>query len=251
MNFVDSHSHIHSDDYKLDADEVIAAAINNDVTKIVCVGSGVDDSQRAIDFASTRDNCWPSIGLHPHDAKIGEKALKELANLFDNSVKAIGECGLDYYYNHSDEKDQAAALRFQIELALEKDLPLIFHIRDAYEDFWPIFDQYTEAHGVVHSFSAGRSELDDILSRDLFVGLGGIMTFTNDQEQLAAAKAVPLASLVLETDAPFLTPVPFRGTINEPKHIVQIAEFLSDLRDESLEDLAKATTRNAENLYNI
>lgn len=251
MNFVDSHSHIHSDDYGLDADGVITSAAHDNVTKIVCVGSGVEDSRRAIEFVGTRKDCYPSIGLHPHDAKLGEKTLEELSNLFDESVVAIGECGLDYYYNYSDEKDQATALRFQIELALDKDVPLIFHIRDAYQDFWPILDEYPEARGVVHSFSAGRSELDEILSRDLMVGLGGIMTFTKDQNQLEAAKAVPLSSLVLETDAPFLTPVPFRGKINEPKHILQIAEFLSDLRDESLDDIAKATTRNAEKLFNI
>lgn len=251
MKLVDSHCHIHSDDYKLDADEVIESAIKDGITKFVCVGSGVDDSKKAIEFANTRDNCWASIGLHPHDAKLGKPALDDLVNLLDKSVIAIGECGLDYYYNHSDKKDQASALHYQVQLAVEHDLPLIFHIRDAFDDFWPIFDAHPGARGVVHSFTAGREQLDEILSRGLFVGINGIITFSKDQKQLDVAKAVPLEFLILETDAPFLTPVPFRGKINESKHILQIARFLNDLRDESFEELAKATSENAEKLYNI
>ncbi len=248
---IDSHCHIHSDDYELDADEVIKSAKKDNVSKFVCIGSGVDDSKKAIEFTNQRDNCWASIGLHPHDAKLGESALSDLTNLLDENVVAIGECGLDYYYNHSSKEDQAEALHYQMKLAVDNDLPLIFHLRDAFEDFWPIFDQYPNAKGVVHSFTAGPKQLDEVLSRGLFVGINGIITFTKGQEQLEAARTIPLESLVLETDAPFLTPVPFRGKINEPKHILQIAKFLSDLRDESFEKLAKATTKNAEKLYNI
>ncbi len=258
---IDSHCHIHSDNYGLDADEVIASANNDGVTKFVCIGSGVDDSKQAIEFVNDREDCWASIGLHPHDAKLGEPAVRQLESLLKHKmnaskvrpwkVVAIGECGLDYHYNHSSKEDQAKALHLQIELAVDHDLPIIFHIRDAFEDFWPIFDEHPYARGVVHSFTAGRDQLDDVLSRGLFVGINGIVTFSQDQEQLGAAKAIPLESLVLETDAPFLTPVPFRGKINESKHILQIAKFLSDLRDESFEELAEATTRNAKKLYNI
>lgn len=261
MKMIDSHCHIHSDDYGLDVDKVIKLAQEADITKFVCVGSGVEDSEKAIEFVSERDNCWASIGLHPHDAKLGIPALDQLEKLLEHKndasrvqpwkVVAVGECGLDYHYMHSSKSEQARALHRQISMAVSNDLPLIFHIRDAFEDFWPIYDQYPDARGVVHSFTAGPGELDDVLSRGLMVGINGIVTFTKDRSQLDVAKAVPLDSLVLETDAPFLTPAPFRGTINEPKQILQIAKFLSDLRDESLGELAKATTKNAEKLYNI
>jgi len=142
-------------------------------------------------------------------------------------------------------------LKFQLDLAQEFNLPLIFHIRDAFEDFWPIFDQYKGLKGVVHSFTANTKELEEVLARGLCVGLNGIMTFTKQANQLAAAKAVPLDKLLLETDAPFLTPAPFRGTICEPKHVRVTAEFLSHLRNESLEDIAAATTQNAAQLFKL
>lgn len=248
---IDTHCHIHSNDYKLDPDEVISAAATDGVSKILVIGTDVADSKTAIDFAHKRDNVWATIGLHPHDAKLGPKTFEALARLMSEEVVAVGECGLDYYYNHSAKKDQAAALDFQLSLAKKHELPLVFHIRDAFEDFWPIFDRYQNLSGVVHSFTAGVKELEGILSRGLLIGLNGITTFTKDKIQLDAVKLIPLGSLVLETDAPFLTPTPYRGTVNEPKQTLQTARFLSGLRDESLEELAKATTENAEKLFNI
>src|SRR3989344_521209 len=162
---------------------------------------------------------------------------------------AIGETGLDYHYMHSPKLAQEKLLRFQIDLALEHDLPLIFHIREAYKDFWRIFDEYKGLRGVVHSFSSNTHDLDEILSRGLYVGLNGIITFTSSQEQLEAAKAVPIDKLLLETDAPFLTPVPWRGTICQPKHLRDTAKFLAGLRDASMEEIAKVTTQNACNLF--
>jgi TatD DNase family protein len=128
-------------------------------------------------------------------------------------------------------------------------VPLIFHVRDAFDDFWPIFDSYEGIRGVIHSFSAGLPELEQIQRRGLYVGLNGIMTFTKHVKQLDAAKAIPLARLLLETDAPFLTPQPFRGSICEPRHVRVTAEFLAELRGESLSELANATTRNAQSLF--
>lgn len=248
---VDTHCHIHSPDYQLDAEEVVSAAVAEKVKKLIVVGTDVVDSQTAIDFAAGKQNVWASIGLHPHDAKLGQKTFDELSRLTSDDVVAIGECGLDYYYNHSGKQDQEAALHFQMSLANERGLPMIFHVRDAFADFWPIFDKYPGVRGVVHSFTAGQTELDEILSRSLLVGLNGIITFTKDEKQLETAKNIPLDSLVLETDAPFLTPTPYRGTINEPKQTLQIAKFLSELRSEPLEELAKQTTKNAEKLFNI
>ena len=142
-------------------------------------------------------------------------------------------------------------LRFQIELALQHNLPMIFHVRDAFDDFWPIFDSYRGIRGVIHNFSADEKELAQIVERGLYVGLNGIMTFTKNEDQLRAAKSVPLSQLLLETDAPFLTPAPLRGTICEPKHVSVTAEFLANLRGETLEDLAEVTTVNATNLFGL
>lgn len=252
MEFIDTHCHIHAADYTLDADAVIKDAASMGVTRLLCVGTDENDSALAVDFVQSRPNIWASVGLHPHDAKLGQDAFDALAVLADKpKVVAIGECGLDYYYNHSAKEDQITALKFQIELALKHNLTMIFHVRDAFDDFWPIFDSYSDIRGVVHSFTATEADLTEVLTRDLYVGLNGIMTFSKNEQQLAAAKMVPIDKLVIETDAPFLTPVPLRGKINEPKNVVLTAEFLSRLRGEKLEDFAVATTNNAIDLFNL
>lgn len=255
MEFVDTHCHIHFPDYGCDPEEVMEAAKANGVTRLICVGCTLDDSMAAVDFAAKHQEAWASVGLHPHEADRyvhDHKALQRLRGLAAKpKVIAIGEIGLDYYYEHSLRENQRKLLRFQLDLAKEHKLPVIFHVRDAFDDFWPIFDEYQGLRGVVHSFTAGEKELGEAVRRGLYIGLNGIMTFTKDKKQLAAAKRAPLDKLLLETDAPFLTPVPFRGKVCEPGHVVLTAQFLSDLRDESLEELAAATTNNARNLFDI
>jgi TatD DNase family protein len=255
MQLIDTHCHIQFPDYGLDPDEVREAATEVGVTRLLCVGCTLKDSQAAIAFAKDRESVWATIGLHPHEASLcvhDHHALQQFRNLASHpKVVAVGETGLDYYYEHSPRQLQAQLLRFQIDVAQEHNLPLIFHVREAFADFWQIFDEYNELRGVVHSFSATQKELDEVLTRGLYVGLNGIMTFTKDKQQLEAAKKVPLNRLVLETDAPFLTPAPFRGKICEPKHVRVTAEFLANLRGESLEELAMATTQSAQSLFGI
>ncbi len=255
IELVDTHTHIHFPDYELDPEEVIIAAQKDGVTRLVCVGCTLKDSELAIDMAVRHDKIWASIGLHPHEAKDyvnDDVLLQQFRDLASNpKVVAIGECGLDYYYEHSSKEDQEKILRFQLTLAQEYDLPLIFHVREAFDDFFAILDDFEGTRGVVHSFTSDISTLDKILKRGLYIGLNGIMTFTKDKKQLDAAKAIPKDRLLLETDAPFLTPKPHRGTICQPKHVVVTAEFLSNLRGETLEELAAATTQNAKQLFKI
>lgn len=255
MQLFDTHCHIHFPDYELDPDEVRQAAAADSVMRLLCVGCTLADSELAVAYANGVEDVWATIGLHPHEGAVyvhDHKALRRFRELADApKVVAIGETGLDFYYNNSPKADQEKLLRFQLDLAVERSLPLIFHVRDAFPDFWKIFDGYKGLRGVVHSFSATPKELDAALSRGLYVGLNGIMTFTKDGRQLDAAKQVPLNRLLLETDAPFLTPKPFRGKICEPKHVRVTAEFLAELRGESLENLADATTHNARELFNI
>jgi len=270
MEFVDTHCHIHEAVGELSSDnathvrwlkagigpdEMIQEATEAGVTHLVCVGTTVEDSALAVEFVQNRADTWASIGIHPHEAKryVGNKtALEQFAALATQpKVVAVGECGLDYYYTHSPKQEQEKILRFQIELALEHNLPMVFHVRDAFDDFWPIFDSYKGIRGVIHSFSATAKELEAIVKRDLYVGLNGIMTFTKDNEQLEAAKMVPSNRLLLETDAPFLTPSPYRGTICVPKHVRVTAEFLAKLRGETLEHIASTTTRNARQLFTL
>ena len=242
-----------------DPDAVVAEAESDGVTRMICVGCTVEDSQLAVAFAQHRPQIWASIGIHPHEAAQYINDSKKLdafaATAIRPKVVAIGECGLDYYYNHSPKDAQITMLRFQIELALKHGLPMIFHVREAFKDFWAIFDEYVHRgftiRGVIHSFSATEKELDEALERGLYIGLNGIVTFTREEAQLAAAKKVPASKLLLETDAPFLTPRPYRGTICLPKHVRLTAEFLADLRGETLEEVARYSTSNARALFKL
>ena len=270
MRFVDTHCHIQAatgikggDEFMRDkwaqagfdsTDGLIEDAVQAGVSQIVCVGCTLKDSQLAVELAAKNDHCYASVGIHPHEAKdhLSPRILEKFAALADQPrVVAIGECGLDYYYSHSPKAQQLKLLEFQLQLAQDRGAPVIFHVRDAFEDFWPVFDRFKGIKGVIHSFTADKAVLDQILARNLYVGLNGIVTFARDDQQLAAVKAIPINSLLLETDSPFLTPVPFRGTICQPKHVVLTAEFLAKLRGESLEQIADATTKNAQKLFNL
>lgn len=276
IELIDTHCHIHdpefSSKYDQSVDEIISEAKSDGVGTLICVGTDLASSLSAISFAKSRVGCYCSLAIHPHEVATQplDKLMAEI-DVMDKlipenmpKIVAIGECGLDYYY-HSDEKvreKQKKLLEKHIEIAKKHDLPIIFHIRDpkeqdintlglAFKDFFEILDKHKNMRGVVHSFSAGPQELRGVLLRGLYVGLNGIMTFTKQAHQLAAAKKVPRGSLLLETDAPFLTPAPFRGTMCKPKHIRATADFLSELRDENLEELAKETSANARKLFSI
>lgn len=266
--FVDTHCHIQSAGGEagertttglwakapdLTPESIIQDANDAGVTRLICVGCDVSDSRLAVDFAQRHKNCWASIGIHPHEAKKYVDNTVKLAN-FDKLVKAeevvaIGECGLDYYYNHSPKTDQERILRHQIELALKHDLPIIFHVREAFDDFWPIFESYDGIRGALHSFTDSLPNMQKAVEKGLYIGVNGIATFAKDPAQIAVYKAIPLNKLLLETDAPFLAPVPHRGKTNEPKYIPAIATFLSELRREGVTQIAESTTNNAKKLF--
>jgi len=268
MELVDTHCHIQSIDNSDDSiakmwhkdpdissEMVIKNAKDARVTKMICVGTDVVDSEVAVNFVADKEGCYASVGIHPHEAKryienidAKEKFEKLLSH---EKVVAIGECGLDYFYEHSDKKSQQEILRFQLALAAKYNLPVIFHVREAYDDFWPIIKDYPNLNGVVHSYTDNLENVTKALERGFYIGVNGISTFTKEGEQLEAYKTIPLSKLLLETDAPFLTPKPFRGTINQPKMVSVVADFLSDLRNEDRAELAKQTTKNAHTLFNI
>jgi TatD DNase family protein len=255
IDLIDTHCHIHSKDYGLDSEQVILDAKKVGVNRGICVGTDLNDSILAVNFAKAHKNIYSSIGIHPHEAKDyvnSPDKLDKFASLIGSEkLIAIGECGLDYFYNHSNSSDQKQILRFQLELAQKNNLPVIFHVRQAFEDFWPIFDEYPGIVGVIHSFTADEKILSQIISRGLYIGLNGIMTFTKDESQLRAARLAPIDKILLETDSPFLTPVPYRGTIAQLKHVINIADFLAKLRSEQLDVFSEATTNNAKKLFNI
>jgi TatD DNase family protein len=244
---VDTHCHIHEASYALPVDRVLQRAEEANVATMLCVGTSIASSQEAIAFAEQTPHCYASIGVHPHDTKEGYD-ISALASQ-SSKIVAVGEIGLDYFYGHSPKEVQIEALKAQIEIALKHDLPIIFHVRDAFDDFWPIFDSYQGIRGVLHSFTDTLSNMQKAIDRGLYIGVNGISTFTKDTVQQAMFDAIPLNRLLFETDAPFLTPVPFRGKVNEPALVSAVAQYHAKRKDISLEEIALATTTNAHALF--
>jgi len=239
----------------LKAEDVIGSAKSEGVTRMVCVGCDLEDSRLAVSFAQDHEGTWSSIGIHPHEAQHyagNTPKLTEFSDLVNSDkVVAIGECGLDYFYEHSPKDAQVEVLRFQLELAAVNNLPVIFHVRNAFDDFWPVYDSIPGIKGVLHSFTDSIEHLNQAVERGLYIGVNGIATFTKDPEQIVMYRTIPDDSLVLETDAPFLTPTPYRGNVNEPKRVVRVAEFLADLKTTDFGTIAELTTRNARRLFSI
>lgn len=256
--FIDTHCHIHETEYPLSVDDVLKRASETGVEKMICVGTSEKSSEEAISFAAQHQNCFAAIGVHPHEAKDGYGKISQIAAQHGTSITsdsrllvAIGEIGLDYFYTHSPREVQIKVLEAQIQLALDNDLPIIFHVREAFDDFWPIFDNFRGIRGELHSFTDNQANLDEGLKRGLYVGVNGISTFTKDAAQQKLFANVPLERMLLETDAPFLTPVPMRGTVNEPAFVSYVARHHATIRGIMPEEIAATTTANASMLFSI
>ena len=252
-SLVDTHCHLHDRstyDYVLSQnpkvnpadftpEAMLKTAAKNGVEKIVCIGTTHEDSLRARDFAAAHDNIFWTYGIHPEEASgvtAGDCAEAEPS-------LAIGEIGLDYHRPGYNKSAQIQLLEQMLDLAVKNELPVVFHVRDAFDDFWPIFDNFSKIKtAVIHSFSDNEQNLRAALNRDLYIGVNGLATFTN-------IPIPPLECTVLETDAPFLAPAPFRGQPNQPAHIKSIAEHLAAHHHVPLEDVAEITTSNAHRLF--
>ncbi len=245
---IDTHCHIHESSYPLALDEVMTRAREAGVEQVVCVGTNVQSSRDAVQFAHTHEYAFATIGVHPHDTKDGIEGIAEMAR--DAQVVAIGEVGLDYFYTHSPPEVQIHAFEQQLQIAQDRALPVVFHVREAFDDFWPIVDNFPGLKGgVLHSFTGDMVDLEEGLAKGLYIGVNGISTFTKDSRQKDMFMAIPLDKLVLETDAPFLTPAPFRGKVNEPSMVREIAQYHAISRGIPYEVVAHRTTANALQLF--
>jgi len=246
---VDTHCHIH-ESYELPLAEVLAKSHEDGVLQMICVGTSEESSKQAIEFSEQHDEAFAAIGVHPHDTKDGYSAITLLAGT-SSKIVAVGEIGLDYFYTHSPRETQLIALKAQIEVALKHDLPIVFHVREAFDDFWPLFESYEGIRGVLHSFTDSTENMERAISKGLYIGVNGISTFTKDEAQKAMFDAIPLDRILFETDAPFLTPTPYRGKVNQPAYVRTVAEFHAARRGISLKEIAGASSQNARALFNL
>lgn len=250
---VDTHCHIHESALfsveKIDG--AIKNAIKNDVTTILCVGTNIKSSIEAVELSDRYSFCYAVVGVHPHDSKDGIDYIQQILKDGHEKVVGVGEIGLDYFYDHSPKSTQKAALEQQLQWASDYGLPVSFHVREAFDDFWPIFSNFKGLKGVLHSFTDNTTNLERGLSEGLHIGLNGISTFTKDKKQQKIFDAVPLERMLLETDAPFLTPPPHRGKVNEPAFVRHVAEYHANRRGVELEHLSRVTSANAFTLFSL
>lgn len=239
--------------------KILTDASNHSVSTIINVGTDLIESLTCIDIAKYFSNCWATIGLHPTDTKHNWQAvITEFEILLQNKKEAkiigIGECGIDKYHKGYDAQLQKQAFEAQIELALQHNLALVVHSRDADIETYEILSSYrNEPHlkGTIHCFSSDLNYAQKYLDLGFVLGFGGTLTYPKNEELRKVATTIPLEKIILETDAPFLPPQIIRGKQNSPAQIKTIAEYIAVLRNESFEDVANITTQNAKSLFNI
>ncbi|HKE62813.1 MAG TPA: TatD family hydrolase [Nitrospira sp.] len=253
---IDTHAHLDDARYDGDRDAMIARARQAGVGSFVTIGCDLTTSRAAVALADRHQFVYASIGVHPHEVKhISEGWYDEFRRLVTNrKVVAYGEIGLDYHYNHSSPKEQRERFREQVQLARELHLPIIIHTREAQDDTITILkeEKASEVGGVFHCFSGDAWLAKDALDLGFYLSFSGILTFQNATMLREIAKNTPLDRVLIETDCPYLTPVPHRGKRNEPAFVALVAKQLADLYpDLSLEQIEQQTTENAKRLFKI
>ena len=259
---VDSHCHLFFNLFEDDLDAVITRARENGITRILVPGIDLETSQQAVALSEKYANLFVAVGVHPNDA-MGWQAdnlvrLRELAK--HPKVVAIGEIGLDYYRNKTPQALQLEALKAQLELAASLQKPVVIHNRQAFSDLWPVLEDWqasltqagnplSQAPGVLHSFEGDLAMALRAIEQHFYIGIGGPVTFKNAATRQEVAKGIAMEHILLETDAPYLTPHPHRGQRNEPSYVIFIAEKIAELRALSLQAVAETTTQNANRLF--
>jgi TatD DNase family protein len=251
VSLIDSHCHLDSLEFDADREGVIARALEAGVEHMVAIGTGngPPDLEAGIRLADKYAPFFATVGIHPHDAdKAGLADFDRLAELVSHpKVVALGEIGLDYHYDFSPRETQKSAFIRQMEIAAAANKPIVIHTREAWDDTVALLEQYWKPHGIggiMHCFSGGPIEARRALDLGFYLSFGGIVTFPKALDVQAAAKEAPADRILVETDAPYLAPVPKRGKRNEPALIVHTARKLAELRGQSLEEVSRVTSDN-------
>ena len=249
---VDTHCHLYFEELNKDLDGVLSRANELGVHTFICVGTNINDSHESLTLAQKYKNIYATAGIHPHDSKdAAEDDLQELRKLLDNEkIVAVGEMGLDYFRNISNSDTQKIVFKDQLKLAEETNKPIVFHNREADEDIINILSDFPNVIGVAHCFSSSYETAIKLIEMGFYISFSGNLTFKNSHLP-EVAKKLPLDRLLVETDSPFLSPVPFRGKTNEPGRTRYVVEKLAEIFDSDIDQIASVTTANAKNLFNL
>jgi TatD DNase family protein len=251
---IDSHAHLQFEQYTADLEEVLARARDAGVATIITVGTDLDSSRAAVELAGRHPTIHATVGIHPHDAAtLTPDVMAELAQLARHpKVVAIGETGLDFYYNHAPRDTQLTAFREQLHLAKTLRLPVVIHSREAKEETLNVLQEVPGITGVLHCFTGDLDMAQRAIGMGLYISFSGIITFANAGPLRDVAKEIPLEHLMIETDCPFLTPTPYRGKRNEPAFVARIAEEIATLTPSAtLDQIRFATRQNTATLFHL
>lgn len=260
----DSHAHLNSERYEGERDKIAEAVEKSDVAYMMDIGYDLESSVMAVEHARKYSWCYAAVGCHPHDTKTMDETTLAMFRALAKKpkVKAIGEIGLDYYYNHSEKDVQQYWFRRQVQLALELDMPIVIHDRDANEDVMSILKeegvfsrQRKETPGdaklLMHCFSGSRELARQYVKLGATISVAGPVTYKNARKSIEVVEEIPLEHLLIETDSPYLTPEPFRGKRNEPANVEYTARKVAEIKGISYEEVARITCENAKRFYNI
>ncbi len=250
---IDSHAHLLDERYDEDRFALIESLPMKGIGAVIECASDMDTAIRAVALAEEHAAVYAAVGVHPHDAKQWETAfsaeLKTLAKR--RKVVAIGEIGLDYHYDFSPREAQRRVFETQLAIAEELALPAIVHSREATADMLAVLAEHRGIRGVVHSFSGSRETMERLVELGLYIGYGGMITFKNAKKPVDAATHTPMERILVETDSPYMTPVPHRGERNSPEHVKLVAQKLAELKNMDFAEIERITTENARTLFSL
>lgn len=253
MVLFDTHTHLLDEKFDELREKILLDLAIKDVRYIVECAADEADSVRAVALAEEHTAVFAAVGVHPHSASEYTEQTKNVLSVLakHKKVVAIGEIGLDYHYDFSPRDVQKEVFEKQIRLALELDLPIVVHSREATQDTMKLLKKYPSVRGELHCFSGSADTAKELLDMGYYIAFGGALTFKNAKKPIEAAGVVPLERLLIETDCPYMTPVPYRGTTNKPEYVAIVAQKLAEIKQISVEQIAQATTQNAKDFFGI
>ncbi len=250
----DSHAHYDDEQFDKDRDQLLATMNQNGVEAILNMSSDYDSIKSTVDLTKTYDFIYGAVGIHPeHADQFNEKVQKEMFELFKNpKIRAIGEVGLDYYWDSNPPREvQIKTLKAQYDMARTLDVPVILHDREAHEDIMRIAKEYKDVVSVFHSYSGSVEMAKEIIAIGGYIGISGVVTFKNARKLPEVVAEIPLEKMLIETDAPYMAPVPFRGKRNQSDYLKSVAEKIAEIRNLSVAEVIEATNLNAKRLLSL
>ena len=251
MKLIDSHCHINDVQFNKDLDEVVSRAVDTGISQMICIGTDIRSSERAIEIAYKFPNVFATCGIHPHDSANADKKYIQILEEFSSQPKvvAIGEMGLDFFYDFSDHETQKKIFREQLELANELELPAVIHNRESDDDLYKIIQESNLNKGVIHCFASNLKFAEKLLDLGLYISFTGMITFVKSLTEII--KKIDLCKIMIETDSPSLSPKPYRGKRNEPANVIQVANFIAEKRNIDPAEFAKLTIETTRNFFNL